>query len=119
MSKNTDLIEQYYAVRKGDFGYLERIELVQDVDPVKCNGFQLTIVLRSGTDSSSPALRLEFKGARDIRIGDLGGLVCYMLEIRCIEERQLEGLRFEVTESEYDAFSFVCEAFAFVSETGE
>lgn len=62
MSKNTDLIEQYYAVRKGDFGYLERIELVQDVDPVKCNGFQLTIVLRSGTDSSSPALRLEFKG---------------------------------------------------------
>ncbi|MGV3606469.1 MAG: hypothetical protein ACO1RA_08670 [Planctomycetaceae bacterium] len=119
MSKSTDLVERYYAVRKGEFGYLESIELVQNVDPTKWNGFQLTIVFRSGTGTSSPALRLAFKGVRDIRIGDLGGLVCYMLEIRCIEERQLEGLRFEVTESEYDAFSFVCEAFAFVGETRE
>jgi hypothetical protein len=118
MSDNTTLIDSYYAVRKGTFGFLERIELAQIVDPARWNGFQLTVVLRSEADASSSALRMTFSGVRDIRIGELCGLLRYMLEVRCIEGSQMERSRFKITESEYDAFSFVCEAFAFGEEKG-
>ena len=117
MSETSKLIDSYYAVRKGTFGFLERIELTQIIDPAKWNGFQMKVILRSEADVSSSALRLTFTGVQDIRIGELCGLLRYMLEIRCIEESQLECSRFKVTESEYDAFSFVCEAFAFVNES--
>jgi hypothetical protein len=118
MSEITELIERFYAVRKGAFGFLERIELYQSVDPARWNGFQLTIILRSDAESTSSVLRLNFAGVQDLRIGELRGLLRYMVEIRFIGESQNEGRQFKITESEYDAFSFVCEAFSFVSETG-
>lgn len=118
MSENTNLIERYYAARKGTFGFLERVELTQNLDPANWNGFQLTVILRSDTNSSASTLRLSFAGVQEFRIGELYGLLRYMLEIRCIEELQNEGRKFKITESEYDAFSFVCEAFTFITETG-
>lgn len=118
MSEITDLIERFYTVRKGAFGFLERIELYQNVDPARWNGFQLTIILRSEAESASSVLRLSFAGVQDLRIGELRGLLRYMVEIRCIRESQNEGRQFKITESEYDAFSFVCETFSFVSEAG-
>jgi hypothetical protein len=111
VTEDDKLIETYYAIRKGAFGFLERIELRQAVDPAKWNGFLLEIDLRSGTEPSSPTLQLEFKGVHEFRMGEIIGLVRYMIEIACIRDSQMEGKTFRVTESEYDAISFVCDSF--------
>ena len=114
MSANADLIERYYAIRKNAFGFLDRIELTQSVNPSTWNGFRLEIVLRSAAEASSSLLKLEFSGVRDITIGELNGLLRYIIEISSLENFQVEGGRFKITESEYDAFSFLCDTFAIV-----
>jgi hypothetical protein len=43
-------------------------------------------------------------------MGEITGLVRYMIEIACIRDSQMEGKTFKVTESEYDAISFVCDS---------
>jgi hypothetical protein len=106
------LINQYYIIRKGTYGYIERIEMIQSVDPSRWNGFRLVIDLRSGTDESSSVLHLEFTGVQGIRIGEITGLMRYMIEIRYVGESQMESKRFRVSESEYDALSFTCESFS-------
>jgi hypothetical protein len=111
MTEDHKLIELYYGIRKGAFGFLERIELKQTVDPARWNGFWLEIDLRSGTESSSSTLQLVFRDVREFRIGEITGLVRYMIEIACIRDSQMEGKTFRVTESEYDAISFVCNSF--------
>ena len=118
MTEDDKLIETYYAVRKGAFGFLERIELKQTVDPARWNGFSLEIDLRSGTERSQPTLQLGFKGVHEFRMGEITGLVRYMIEIACIRHSQMEGRTFRVTESEYDAISFVCDSFE-ITHCGE
>jgi hypothetical protein len=46
-----------------------------------------------------------------LRVGNLRGLLRYLIEICSIAESQVEGEKYSVSESEYDAFSFVCESF--------
>jgi hypothetical protein len=113
MSESSELIERYYTIRKGIYGFLERVELTQNIDPKTWNGFRLEIVLRERAESSS-TLKLEFFGVRDITIGELTGLLRYMIEIKSIEDLQTEGSKFKITESEYDAISFTCESFVVV-----
>jgi len=111
MNEDDKLVELYYAIRKGAFGFLQRIELKQTVDPARWSGFWLEIDLRSGIESSSPTLQLVFEGVQEFRIGEIAGLVRYMIEITCIKDSQMEGKRFRIMESEYDAISFVCDSF--------
>jgi hypothetical protein len=106
-----EAIERYYAIRKAKFGFIERIELLQSVDPGNWNGFRLEIDLRSEADSLSPRLRLVFSGVQECRIGQLDGLLRYMIEISWIGDSQMEGRHYKIGESEYDAFSFVCQSF--------
>ena len=105
------IIERYYALRKAEFGFLERFELRQPVDPREWNGFRLEVDLRSSAQAESDRLRLVFAGVRDLRIGELEGLLRYMIDIRSITAAQVEGRNYRLVEGEYDAFSFVCESF--------
>ncbi len=111
MTEDDKPIELYYAIRKGEFGFLERLELKQSVDPAKWNGLQLEIDLRSRTGLSSSTLRLAFKGVQDLRIGEITGIVLYVIEITYIGDFQMQGQRFRITESEYNVISFVCDRF--------
>jgi hypothetical protein len=111
MTTSQSAIERYYALRKAEFGFLERLELCQSVDPSEWAGLRLEIDLRSSAAAASPRLRLTFVGVRDLRIGALEGLLRYMIEIRWIGETQMEGRNYKVIEGEYDALSFVCESF--------
>jgi hypothetical protein len=114
MTEDDTLIEMFYKVRKGEFGYIERIELTQNLNPANWKGFCLEVDLRSGTDPSSPSMQLVFKGVQEFCINEFVGIVRYMIEITCIRDRQMEGKTFRVTESEYNAISFVCDSFEFI-----
>jgi hypothetical protein len=112
MAKSDALVEQYYALKPADFGFLECLELRQAVQPENWAGFNLTLVLRASTLPNAKGLRLAFKGVRDLRIGTVQGLVRYLLEIRAVHEQQMEDRSYKVVESEYNAFAFFCRTFA-------
>jgi hypothetical protein len=105
-------IDRFYALRKAEFGYLERLVIQQSVDPQEWSGLQLEIVLRSRTSLRAPRLLLNFEGVKELRVGELRGILFYMIEIDSIADRQLEELNFQVIESEYNLISFQCKGFA-------
>jgi len=104
-------VDDFYGLRKAEFGYLERFDLQQSVDPNQWAGFRVEIDLRALAQAESRRLRLVFIGVRDLRIGSLEGLLFFLIEIRSIRDQQLEGLNYRVVEGEHNAFSFVCESF--------
>ncbi len=111
MTTPEEMIQRFYAIRKAEFGFLERLELQQSVDPTNWAGFRLEIDLRSSATSTSPRLRLAFVGVQELRVGKLEGLLRYMIDIRWIGASQMERRNYKVAEGEYDAISFVCDAF--------
>jgi hypothetical protein len=117
MTTTDTLVEQYYALKPAEFGFLECLELRQSVQPEKWTGFTLKLRLRSSTIRGAKCLSLIFSDVHDLRIGSLEGLLKFFLEIRSIRERQLEGLNYSVVESEYNAFVFVCGSFVATVDT--
>jgi hypothetical protein len=111
MSLSESKIDAFYSSRGAEFGFLERLELRQSVDPKQWTGVCLDVDLRSAATATSRQLRLAFVGVKDLQIGALEGLVRYMIEIRSLGDSQLEGRNYRISESEYDAFSFVCDDF--------
>src|SRR5271165_4738235 len=111
MTSPEEMIQRFYSIRKTDFGFLERLELKQSVDPAHWAGFELAIDLRSSVSNTSPRLRLAFLAVQELRIGTLEGLLRYVIEIQWIGASQMEGIHFKVVEGEYNAISFVCDTF--------
>jgi len=76
----------------------------------KCNEFSLTISLfEGGVDRES--LLIKFINIKDLKIGDLNNVFNLLINIKDISDRQMERIKYKVTEDEYDSFSFYCEAF--------
>jgi hypothetical protein len=111
MTNPDPLVQHYYSLNPSEFGFLGLLELRQSVQPEEWLGFTLVLRLRSPTTSERKYLRLEFSRVQDLRIGPLEGLLRYFFEIRPIRDRQLEDINYQVVESEYNAFSFVCSSF--------
>ena len=111
MTKPDTLVEQYYALKPAEFGFLEFLELRQSVQPEEWTGFTLKLKLRSSTIHGAKCLNPIFSGVHDLRIGSLEGLLKYFLEIQSIRERQMEGLNYSVVESQHSAFAFACRSF--------
>jgi hypothetical protein len=117
MTTTDALISQYHALKPVDFGYLECLELKQSVQPEDCTGITLKLQLRRLGGGGGNYLSLVFSGVRDLRIGNLVGLLYYLLETRSIRDRQLEQLNYEVSENEHSAFTFVCRSFTATVES--
>jgi hypothetical protein len=111
-------VDQYYALKPTEFGFLECLELRQSVRPEEWSGFTLTLRLRPLTTGRGKCLCLMFTGVRELRVASLDGLLPLFLEIRCMRERQLEGLNYRIVESERSAFSFFCSGFTATVESG-
>ena len=102
------LIDQYYALKPAEFGFLESLELSRSVQPEECTGFTLKLRLLSSTLPKAKCLTLEFRGVRDLCMGSFEGLHRLFLEIISIREHQMEGLNYRVVEGEVNTFSFYC-----------
>jgi len=116
MTSSDTLVEQYYALKPVDFGFLECLELRQSVQPEGWSGFTLKLWLRSSTTLGAKCLNLVFNGVHDLRIGSLEGLLKFFLEIRSIREQQMEAHNYRVVETEHNAFTFFCSDFSFTLE---
>ena len=70
----------------------------------------LELCVQSQPVGGAGEIRLRFEGVRDLEIGNLNGLKFCHLGIEDIRERQLEGLRYAVSDAEGDLISFKCDS---------
>jgi hypothetical protein len=111
MSTPDPSVAAFYSLRGQEFGYLERLELTRPVEPDVRAGVRIEIDLRAAPRSTSRRLRISFTGVRNLKIGEIAGILFYVLDVRSLRGAQLEDINFEVVESKYQAFSFLCKEF--------
>ena len=109
MSAVNDTINSYYSLNPSQYGYLEAFKLYRDIFKEGCSDYFLELQMRSISDfSDQKRLHLFFSGIKELKIGNLEGLLGLLIDIRSVQEYQLENVKYKVVESEYEAFSFLC-----------
>lgn len=73
--------------------------------------YKVELVLSNLDDGQVVDLQATFSGVSDIVIGDMAGMACVLMEIEDISDHQLEGVSYQVSDSENRAFSFKCAEF--------
>lgn len=107
--KNIDIINRYYSLKPSQYGYLQSFKLGRKIYREGCSDYFLELQMRSISDfSEKNRLYLSFSGVKELKIGNLEGLLCLLIDIRSIKENQFEDVKYKVIDSEYEAFSFLC-----------
>jgi hypothetical protein len=111
------LLQSYEETIPGQFRVLQSFEVHQATEKEAAPEVQVTIRLQSVKDAR--LLKLKFEGVRDLRLiqPDWSLLELPVLEIHSIRERQMEGLNYEVRESDNDTVAFTCRTFSVLVES--
>lgn len=111
MKKSSDAVSEFYEKQK-DFAYLQSINLSRCIHENGCSDYSLNIVLCDYPYYEGyEKLLLTFLGVKNIKIGDLDGLVKHLIIISDVSDRQMEDINYRVVEEENDAFCFYCKTF--------
>ena len=68
--------------------------------------FNVDIVLRNISGSSSSSLKITFLNAIEVKIGDIQSMQGLDIQIKDVRDRQLEGISYHLSDQEGDVFSF-------------
>ena len=111
MKKSSDAVTEFYEKQK-DFAYLQSINLSRRIHENGCSDYTLNIVLCDYPYyEGHEKLLLTFLGVKNIKMGDLDGLVKHLIIISDVSDRQMEDIKYRVVEEENDAFCFYCKTF--------
>lgn len=109
MNRSDPLIEKYYSLKPSKYGFLERFCLTRKIDFDNFSSFCLELQLCSPLDHQcNERLQLSFSGIKELSIGNLEGLFSLLIDLKNIQDSQLENIKYQVVESEYNSFSFLC-----------
>lgn len=112
MSASDPRIERYLSLRPSGLRILEALSITRQVSSERATDFVLTLRLKFiGSGESGRVLYLEFTGVRDLKVGNLEGLLGLAIEISPVRDQQLEGIRYRVSEEEHGTLSFWCGSF--------
>jgi hypothetical protein len=106
----SDDVDAYRNSKTHRYGFVENIELSRHVRGNQADDYLVKVILRVA--DSDDRIRMEFRGAREIQFGRLEGLVASMISIIDVSDRQLEGLRYRVTDQEHGVISLYCASFS-------
>ena len=107
MSTKNDIITSYYSLKPSQYGYLETFKLYRVISKEGCSDFHLELKMSSTSNfDDKKRLHLSFSGIKELKLGNLEGLLSLLIDIMNIQEYQLEGAKYKVIEREYEAFSF-------------
>jgi hypothetical protein len=112
MSRVIDTIYEFNQNQKR-FGYLMSIEFAREFNEMDCTDYSVNIFLCDFPHSfGNPKMLLVFTGVRNLKFGDLDGLVKTFINITDISNHQIEGVKYSVKEAENETFSFCCKSFS-------
>lgn len=112
MGKTNDSISEFNRIQN-EFGYLISIELTREFNEIGCTDYCMNAVLCNYPDDRKSKILLRFTGVRNLKFGNLDGLVDNFISIYDISTYQLEGIKYSVKEEENGAFSFYCKSFSY------
>jgi hypothetical protein len=99
----------FYEMQK-EFAYLHSFQLSRKMDEVFCSDYILRIVLCGQPyKETDKEMLLTFSGVKNLKIGDLGGMVRLFIHVLDIADSQMEGITYKVSEEENELFSFYCQ----------
>jgi hypothetical protein len=114
MSNTVNKLKSYYSLRPSQYGYLEAFKLEREIHDGSCSDYSLKLKLCPSTGQhKNKRLTISFSEVKELKVGDLKGLVSLLIDIRDVQEFQLEDTKYKVVENEYEAFSFYCNDFQF------
>ncbi|MEN6307024.1 MAG: hypothetical protein ABFD91_04640 [Anaerohalosphaeraceae bacterium] len=113
MKKYEEKIRKFHSDQKG-FVFIESFCLERTLMYDRCIDCNLKITLRSRPfDEMDKKLCILFKGIKDIKIKDVGGMFTWLLIISDISDHQLEDINFHVKDSEEEVILFYCKSFEY------
>jgi hypothetical protein len=89
-------------------GYVVRLDVIKSISP--SHRIDLTLELQPAPDTNSPISRTVFEGVSQLRV-DLNLYQYSYISIKDITDRQLEELRYSVSDAEGEVISFLCAAY--------
>lgn len=98
---------------QNEFGYLESIAFSRELIEIGCTDYCLNAVLCNYPDNRKTKILLRFTGVKNIKFGDLDGLVKNFISISDISTHQIEGVKYSIKEEENETFSFYCKSFSY------
>ncbi|WP_341278970.1 hypothetical protein [Paenibacillus sp. FSL H8-0537] len=103
-----------FNLRQAAFRYLQSFHLARNFNVGKDEEDILIITLCDYPFyEGDQKLVITFTNIKDLKVGDVWGIVDLEINILDISDHQLEGLKYRVKEEEYELFSFHCKSFDF------
>ena len=93
------------------WSFLVRFALARMVDSDGAGPYELSLTLAEALTGGA-RIQATFTGVVGLEVGDLNGLLGWMLEIEPVADRGLERIRYRVVESENDSLRFWCHDYA-------
>ena len=119
MGQSNDLIAEFNRIQN-EFGYLMSVEFSREFNELGWfTGYSVDLALCSFPEDREGKMLLSFTGVKDLKFGDLDGLVKNFISITDISAYQMEGVRYSVKEVENDTFSFYCKSFSYEVMRGD
>lgn len=113
MSYEDEVVSRYYSLSSYKYQFLESLSLRRSMEDRSSSehylNVQLSLVMATFDQGYVDGkLNVVFDGVRNLQVGDLNGILSFILEVRSLAGHQMEGLRFGVEETEYRALKFEC-----------
>lgn len=104
-------VEVFSNAKIVDYQYIKSLNINRIFVDGSALNYEVELTLSALKDGRALDLKAHFIGVVDIQIGNISGMFCTLLEIEDISTWQLEGVSYQVFDSENDAFSFKCAEF--------
>lgn len=106
---------QHQSSHRAFQGYMVHFSITKTFDEREFASFDVEIVLATEWKPSSPAVKLRFAGARDVRYGDAHQGIDFgdhlFLSVDDVANSSWEGIRFRVQNVEGGSLSLYCRDF--------
>jgi len=112
MNKLDNSISEFNRIQN-EFGYLMSIEISREFNEIGCTDYSVNAVLCNYPDINIAKILIRFTGVRNLKFGDLDGLVKNFISISDISTHQIEGVKYSIKEEENETFSFYCKSFSY------
>ena len=112
MDRTNNNLAEFNSIQS-EFGYLLSLEITRELNDLGCTEYTVNIILCNYPDHHNSKLLLSFTGVKNLKLGDLDGLVKNFISITDITSHQLEGIQYSVKEEENETFAFYCKTFRY------
>jgi hypothetical protein len=105
-------VNQFLNLRPEKYGFLLAMTFERHLTDSRCSLYLLDMLLCDLEKPSSEKLHLKFYDVVDVNIRNIESMAGILLAIEDVSDRQLEGVKYRVSDQENEIVSFFCSQFS-------